>query len=484
MKVKVHKTVSTVFTLPKPTFFFTCNQSIFTAIDFSIVCKNETESKMKALYLITYILILSSIVINAQNKVHIAYIEGEIDLGLAPYISRVISDAEKDNAEAIIFKINTFGGRVDAATQIKDAIIGTDLLTIAFINNRAISAGALIALSCKKIIMVPGSSIGAATVVNETGEKVGEKYQSYMRSEMRSTAEKNGRRVDIAEGMVDERIIVEGIDDSTTLITLTSEEALKYGIADTLLNNVDEVYAYFNLGNAEKIYQKSNWAEDVVRFLNNPIVSSILIMIGFFGLIAEIKSPGWGLPGTASIIALALFFGSSYILQLASVIEILMFVVGLGLLLLEIFVIPGFGVAGISGIILILASIFLSLVGADPFLDMNAVSIAIIQLTVALLAALIFIFILVRYLPQSDLFKKFILSEEEKAIEGYTSRTNFSELLGVEGIALTTLRPAGTAEFNGKRIDVVTDSEYIEHGKPIIVTAVEGMRVVVREKKS
>ena len=421
--------------------------------------------------------------IYAQKKVHIAYIDGEIDLGMAPYISRVVSDAEKDKASAIIFKINTFGGRLDAATQIKDAIIGTDILTIAFINNRAISAGALISLSCKKIIMVPGGSIGAATVVSQTGEKVGEKYQSYMRSEMRATAEKNGRRTDIAQGMVDERIVIPGLVDSTQLVTLTSEEALKYGIADTLLNNIDEVFAYFHLQDAEKVYQKANWAEDVVRFLNNAIVSSILIMIGIFGLIAEIKSPGWGVPGTAGIIALALFFGSSYILQLASIIEILMFVVGLILLLLEIFVIPGFGIAGISGIILIIASLFLSLVGPDPSLEPGIISRAIIQLSVALLFALILIFLLVRFLPKSNIFKKFILSEEEKAHAGYTSRTPLSELLGAEGISLTTLRPAGTAEFNGKRVDVVTESEYIEHGKPIIVTAVEGMRVVVREKK-
>ena len=428
------------------------------------------------------ILIFSSI-IYAQKKVHIAYIDGEIDLGMAPYITRVVSDAEKDKASAIIFKINTFGGRLDAATQIKDAIIGTDILTIAFINNRAISAGALISLSCKKIIMVPGGSIGAATVVSQTGEKVGEKYQSYMRSEMRATAEKNGRRTDIAQGMVDERIVIPGLVDSTQLVTLTSEEALKYGIADTLLNNIDEVFAYFHLQDAEKVYQKANWAEDVVRFLNNAIVSSILIMIGIFGLIAEIKSPGWGVPGTAGIIALALFFGSSYILQLASIIEILMFVVGLILLLLEIFVIPGFGIAGISGIILIIASLFLSLVGPDPSLEPGIISRAIIQLSVALLFALILIFLLVRFLPKSNIFKKFILSEEEKAHAGYTSRTPLSELLGAEGISLTTLRPAGTAEFNGKRVDVVTESEYIEHGKPIIVTAVEGMRVVVREKK-
>jgi len=331
--------------------------------------------------------------------------------------------------------------------------------------------------------MVPGSLIGAATVVDQQGEKVGEKYQSYMRSEMRSTAEKNGRRVDIAEGMVDERVVVPGIDDSTKLITLTSTEALKYGFADTLLKDYDEIFAYFKLGKAEKVFQKSNWAEDVVRFLNNGIVSSILIMIGIFGLMAEIKSPGWGLPGTAALIALALFFGSSYILQLASVIEILMFVAGLVLLLLEIFVIPGFGVAGISGIILIIASLFLSMLGADPFLDFNAVSMAIIKLTIGLAAALVLIFLLARFLPKSNFFKKFILSEEEKATEGYTSRANLSELLGAEGIAVTTLRPAGTAEINGKRVDVVTDSEYIEHGKPIVVSAVEGMRVVVKEKK-
>lgn len=438
---------------------------------------------MKSLIKSLLLIIVLSTLLFPQKKVYVAYIEGDIDLGLAPYISRVVSEAERSEAAAIVFKINTFGGRVDAATQIKDAIINTDLLTIAFINNRAISAGALIALSCKKIVMVPGSSIGAATVVDQSGEKVGEKYQSYMRSEMRSTAEKNGRRVDIAEGMVDERVVIPGLVDSTQLVTLTSEEALEYGIADTLLKHIDDVYALFNLQDAEKISEKSNWAEDVVRFLNNPIISSILIMIGIFGLIAEVKSPGWGVPGTAGVIALALFFGSSYILQLASIIEILMFVVGLVLILIEVFVIPGFGVAGISGIILIVASLFLSMLGANPFLDFNAVSAAIIKLTIGFAAALILIFLLARYLPKSNVFKKFILSEEEKAAEGYTSRTNYSELLGSEGVAVTTLRPAGTAEINGKRVDVVTDSEFIEHGKPIIVVAVEGMRVVVREKK-
>lgn len=430
------------------------------------------------------IVLLFTISLIAQQKtVYVAYIDGEIDLGLAPYITRVISEAEKDNAAAIVFKINTFGGRVDAATQIKDAILSSRILTVAFINNRAISAGSLIALSCNKIIMVPGSSIGAATVVDQSGQKVGEKYQSYMRSEMRSTAERNGRRTDIAEGMVDERIVIPGLVDSTQLVTLTSEEAFKYKIADTVLTSFNEALTYLKLKNVKVVESTSNWAEGVVRFLNNPIVSSILIMIGFFGLIAEIKTPGWGVAGTTGLIALTLFFGSSYILQLASVIEILMFVVGLGLLLVEIFVIPGFGITGISGIILIFASIFFSLLGSKPFIDMEAVSIAIIQLSGSILFALIGIFVLAKYLPKSKAFNKLVLSQSEKAEEGFVSYPSVKELIGKEGIAFTTLRPGGTVEIDGKRIDVVAESEYITQGTKIKVLRVEGIKVVVSALK-
>lgn len=433
-------------------------------------------------YLIALLCIFTTF---AQHKtVYIGYIEGEIDLGLAPYVSRVISEAEENNADAIIFKINTFGGRVDAATQIKDAILSSKVLTIAFINNRAISAGSLIALSCTKIVMVPGSSIGAATVVDQSGQKVGEKYQSYMRSEMRSTAERNGRRMDIAEGMVDERVVVAGLVDSTKLITLTSEEAHKYKIADTVLADYKELLTAFNLKNAEEVAVNSNWAEEVVRFLNNPIVSSILIMIGFFGLMAEIKTPGWGVAGTTGLIALALFFGSSYILQLASVLEILLFVVGLILLLVEIFVIPGFGITGISGIVLIFASIFLSLLGSKPFIDTEAISVAIIQLSGALLFAIIGMFLLVKYLPKSSAFNKLVLAESENADKGFVSYPSDMGLIGKSGVAFTTLRPGGTAIIDGKKVDVVADSEYIDKDSKIKVLRVEGIKVVVTLEKS
>ena len=436
---------------------------------------------MKYIRVVFLVIVALSQSFSQTKKVYYAKIDDEIDLAMAPYVNRVVNEANENDADAIIFKINTFGGRVDAATQIKDAIISSNAVTIAFINNRAISAGALIALSCVKIAMVPGSSIGAATVVDQTGQKVGEKYQSYMRSEMRSTAERNGRRTDIAQGMVDERIIVEGLVDSTQLITLTSSEALKYKIADTVVTDINELFTAFDLEGAQIISVSTNWAEEVVKFLNNPIVSTILIMIGFFGLMAEIKTPGWGLPGTAGIIALILFFGSSYILELASIVEILLFIIGIILIALEIFVIPGFGVAGISGIILVIASLFLSLTGGLPFFDLSIVGKAIIQLAVALGGAFILILLIAKFLPKSTLFNRLVLAEEERADKGFVSYPSAKELIDSEGVALTDLRPAGSAEINSKRYDVVADWQYIEKGKKVKVIRVEGIKVVVTE---
>lgn len=436
---------------------------------------------MKSLLIFIFIFIITVVISAQTNKVFLITIDEEIDIGLVPYVTRVIHEAEISNASAIIVKINTFGGRVDAATQIKDALLQSKIKTIAFINNRAISAGSLIALSCNKIIMAPGGSIGAATVVDQMGEKQSEKYQSYMRSEMRSTAEKNGRRTDIAQGMVDERIIIPGLVDSTQLVTLTTEEALKYGIADVESSEIVDGLKNLGLENVELVSKETNWAENVVKFLNNSLVSSILIMIGIFGLIAEVKTPGWGVPGTAGVIALILFFGSSYILQLASTIDIILFLIGIILLAAEIFVIPGFGVAGIGGILLIIISLFLSLTPSGPFFNFETISLAVVQLAGALSAAFILILVLAKFLPKSRSFSKLILDQSEKSEEGFVSYPSEKNLIGAEGVALTTLRPAGTAEINGKRIDVITDSEYVQRGSKIVVERVEGIKVVVKK---
>ena len=427
------------------------------------------------------LLTLISIVLPQNSEVYIGTIEGDIDLGLAPYVRRVVAEAEDANANAIIFKINTFGGRVDAATQIKDAIINSNLETIAFIDKRAISAGSLIALSCDKIIMVPGASIGATTVVDQTGKKQAEKAQSYMRSEMRSTAERTGRRKDIAEGMVDERVEIEGLVDSTQLITLTSEEAVSYGIADTILSSFDEVLNYSSNTNAKIVEVEVEWSENFIRFINHPIITSILMMVIMVGMFMEIKTPGWGVPGTASLIALALFFGSGYILEVASIMDILLFLAGVLLLIVEVFVIPGFGVFGIAGIILMIAGLFLGLISDLPLIDGDILGMAVMQLAGAFVLSGIMIFLLAKTLPKTKIWNKLILKDNINAKSGYTSNKKFAHLLKKEGKALTDLRPAGTVIINDRRYDAVTQGEYIEKDNKIKVIEIEGSKIVVKK---
>ncbi len=416
-----------------------------------------------------------------ENSVYLIKIDREIGVGLVPYVKRGIEEAEKNKADAILFEINTFGGRVDAATQLKDLIVNAKLPTIAFVNKRAISAGALITLSARKIVMAPGSSIGATTVVDQAGKKQSEKYQSFMRSEMRATAEENGRPKKIAEGMVDERIVVPGLVDSTKLITLTAEEAVHYGIADTVLSDVKSALAWAGYPDAEVIEVNENAGEEIVSFLNHPIVVSLLLMVGMVGMFVEIKTPGWGIAGTLSLIAFFLFFGSGLILELVSALDIILFIVGVIALILEIFVIPGFGVFGIIGIVSIIASLFLGLMPSTDFLTPEAVQLAIWELTGALVATIIFSYFLLKILPKSKMFNKLILKDHIAAASGYTVKENVRKLLGKEGRAISDLRPAGIGEFDGNRIDVVTEGDYIENGEKIIVIAEEGSKVVVKK---
>jgi len=426
-------------------------------------------------------MLIFSTLLFPQKKVYVVEIDDEIDLGMAPYVKRVISEAETNKSSAVIFHINTFGGRVDAATQIKDAILNSKVMTVAFIDRRAISAGALIAISCQRIIMAEGSSIGASTVVDQTGKKQAEKYQSFMRSEMRSAAQKNGRRSDIAEGMVDEKIVVEDLADSTKLITLTTQEALKYGYADTILNTIEDVKKHLGFVNAELIQTKFNFSEDVLKFINNPIVSSLLIMIGLVGLFTEIKTPGWGLPGSAGVIALIIFFGSGYILELANIFEILLFIIGVILLIVEIFVTPGFGLIGSGGIILMIAGLFLGLVSDFPIISWVDISNAIIQLAITFIATGIFIALIIKILPKTEMFTNLVLSKNIDSTSGYISNEpEIISLLGKEGKTITDLRPSGAALIGDQKIDVVSESEFISKDTEIKVIKIEGSKVVVR----
>ena len=282
--------------------------------------------------------------------------------------------------------------------------------------------------------------------------------------------------------MVDERVVIEGLVDSTQLVTLTSKEALKFGMADTILTDLNEVMAAYGFEDADIIEVGENWGESVVRFLNNPIISSLLIMIGLVGMFTEIKSPGWGLPGTAAVIALTLFFGTSYILELASVIEILLFIVGVVLLIVEIFIVPGFGIFGISGIILMVAGLFLGLLSDFKFIDWTIISMALVQLAGSFVLSLILIYFLSKVLPKTQVWNKLILADNIESKSGYTvAKPEYQNLKGKIGKALTDLRPSGTVIIEGKRIDVVTTGEFIEEGSEVIVKREEGSAVFVEK---
>jgi membrane-bound serine protease (ClpP class) len=364
---------------------------------------------------------------NHNTKVYVVPIQNTIDLGIPAFVNRAIDTAEKNDAKLIIFDIETFGGRVDAATQVKDAISGTDIQTIAFINRRAISAGSLIALSCNKIYMTSGATIGATSVVDMSGEKQAEKSQSYMREEMAATAEQSGKNTTIARGMVDEELsfeylVVDGdsmkVDDiegrkEGKLITLTTELALKYKIADGTSESIEDILLDLSIENYDIITLDENWSEDLVRILTDPVVSSLLTTFGTIGIISELYSAGWGIGGTIGIICLTLALGAGYLTKLASATDLLIIFSGLTLLIVEFVAIPGFGVFGIVGLVILFYGLYLLLIPDVPVSD-EIYSAALDGFAWAIVGGVIVLIMLIRLISQSKVFQKFITTDSNK----------------------------------------------------------------------
>jgi membrane-bound serine protease (ClpP class) len=356
-------------------------------------------------------------------------------------VNRGIDLAESNNADLILFDIDTFGGRVDAATQIKDAIASTEIETIAFINRRAISAGSLISLSCDQIFMTEGATIGATSVVDMSGSKQSEKSQSYMREEMAATAEKSGKNPEIARGMVDEELsfeflIVEGDTLTVTdiegrkegkLITLTTELALKYGIADGKSESVEELLKSLNIEDYQITVVDENWSENVVRILTNPTVSSLLTTFGTIGVISELYSAGWGIGGTIGIICLTLALGAGYLTQLASATDLLIVFFGLAMLFVEFVAIPGFGLFGITGIVVLFYGLYLLLIPDIP-VGPEVYSEAMDGFSWAIVVGIFGIIFLLRIIGKSAFFQKLINTDSNKT----TLKKNYKNRSKVE----------------------------------------------------
>ncbi len=467
------------------------------------------------------------------KKVYVIPIEDRkvfsIDLGLSAFVKRAVKEAEEAKAEAIIFPINTFGGRIDAATQIRDILFKTRIKTIAFVNERAISAGSLIALSCRSIVMTPGATIGAAMPVEISPfgreKALGEKYISYMRNEFKATAERNNYPAGLAEAMVDGAVKLQAVTigkrlliltpgelkekikelgegkikieknniplgfSKGKLLTLTTDEALRFGLASHKVKTIEGILSLYNLKGATLVKVPITWSENLVRFLTKPMVSGLLLTLGTLGLIFEMWTPGWGVGGTIGTFFLALFFGGQYLVGMAGWIEPLLFVLGVGLLLAEIFVIPGFGIAGIGGIILIVASLFLTLV-RHPFstspIAREEYGQALYTLSLSFMAVLIIILLSLKFVPRTRFWKRLrpniVLTSREKSEEGYRGTSPaWERFLGKEGKSLTILRPAGRAVFGEAIVDVVTEGGFINRDSRVKVIKVEGNRIIVAE---
>ena len=389
-------------------------------------------------------------------------------------------------ADLILIHMNTYGGMLETADSIRTIILESKIPVWVFIDNNAASAGALISIACDSIYMRPGANIGAATVVNQTGEALPDKYQSYMRAMMRSTAETKGRDPRIAEGMVDPRIVIEGITDSGKVITFTTTEAMKFKYCEGSAESIPEVLKIVGIKNYTLIEHQITFLDRIIRFLINPIISGILIMIIIGGIYFELQTPGVVFPILAAITAAMLYFAPLYLEGLAANWEILIFIIGLVLLAVEIFVIPGFGVTGILGIIFIVGGLALSLVDNIGFefspAALGKLTTALFTVIIASFTSIIASFYISRKLLMTTRFGEIALVSVQNKEEGFTSAiASYSAMIGKEGVAKTVLRPAGKILIADETYDATAESGFIEKDEKIRVTRYANAQLFVRK---
>ncbi len=432
--------------------------------------------------------------------VYIIPIRGQIEGALLYVIRRGLAEAERQNAAAVLLVMDTPGGTLGAASDMVRSIQAAKPPVHTFVEKQALSAGAIIALSTKTIYMAPGSVIGDALPIlmspmggiQEMSEGVEEKAVSAVSALVRSAAQSAGHDPELAEKMVRRELEYtigdEVISPAGQLLTLTAEEAARPGreegkplLSAGTLADVPAVLEALGLAAHPVVEMEVTATERFARLI--AAAAPILMMLGFLGIYIEFRTPGFGLPGILGLLFLALFFWGHHIAGLAGMEDLMLFVAGITLILIEVFVIPGFGITGVAGIVLVL----LSLVGAmtrmvpgGPWLpSWPDVQIPMFKTALALVGSGAGMLLLGRLLPRSRLFNRLALSASTSAAEGYTAAPDTTPLVGQTGTALTALRPSGAARFNGQRLDVVTSGEFIEAGDAVQIVEAHGNRLVV-----
>jgi membrane-bound serine protease (ClpP class) len=427
---------------------------------------------------------LSWTAIAQKNRVMVMEIKDEIDPRMTRYVELALEHATSTNADIVIIEMDTYGGALADAKDIVDKIMGFKKPVWVFINADAASAGALISIACDSIYMAPGGSIGAATVVDGSGQKAPDKYQSYMRSIMRSTAEENKRNPTIAEGMVDEEVVLDSVKRVGQVITFSTSEAMRHGYCEGKVESIEEILTKNNIQNYELDRFALSATDKIISIFLNPFISGVLILVILAGIYFEMQTPGLGFAGLSALVALILYLVPYYLNGLAENWEIIALFVGLGLIAAEIFVIPGFGIAGISGIIVAVGSLVLIMINNDAFdfefVSMNDLLKAVAAAMAGLLGSMILFFVGGSKLVDSNFFKRVALTDTQESGQGYTSNFITASVTGKRGIAQTVLRPSGKVSIDGTIYDAYTRGEYIDKGFPVEVVNVSGSSLQVR----
>lgn len=423
----------------------------------------------------------------AQEQVLLVRIEGEIDRAMAAHLSRALNDAGDQPVRTVVLLVNTPGGRLDAALDMKDAILDSPKPTVALVDRQALSAGALITIAAEEIYMVPGSVMGAATPVSGfTGETASEKVISAVRSAFAATAETRGRNPQVAEAMVDPSVEIEGLSESGKLVTLTATQAQEWGYTDGVVSGLDQLLEVKNLDQIALVVSSPTFSERLVQVLTHPLVTILLVTAGVLGLIFEVQSPGLGVGAAVALAALGLFFFGNFVAGMAGWEGVFLVLLGIGLIGLEVFVIPGFGFAGVIGLLVFLGGIYISLVR-----DISSgaqLADAGYMLAASLVLVGVGTWLSLTYLPRTRAFRGLLLMESVPSVQHSTEsagpgRRDRASLVGATGIAATDLRPSGRVEIGGQMVDVVTQGEWLSQGDEVEVIEDTGYRRVVRRAR-
>lgn len=455
---------------------------------------------------VVFLLMVMSLIVDvnaAATRIYQLDLDDEIGSTTWRYTRRALDEATEGNADMIFVHLNTYGGSVVHADSIRTALLNYPKPVVAWVDNNAASAGALIALACDTVYMRPGSSMGAATVVNGSdGTAMPDKYQSYMRAMMRATAEHHGRRNDgrwrrsplVAEAMVDTRVVVPGLIDSTKVLTFTPDEAIRWGFAEGKAESVGQVMEAVGVKEYTIERFEPTWLDNLVGFLTSPGVQAVLIMLIVGGIYMEFHTPGLGFPAAAAIIAAILYFLPLLLTGIVAPWLALVFVGGVILLVLEVFVIPGFGVAGIAGIVACSCALLWGLVGAIEFHSeeietgdtLPAIGEALLFFTGALVAAALLILYLSSSRGPKWFRRRSTLDKSQLVADGYIGvDMSPNRFVGSHAVTATDLRPVGKINIDGDVYDAVSDDgNFIAVNTRVKITRYRGAQLYVRKSES